>query len=268
MKKDIVLFDMDGTLTEARGKFQTELILDLRALSRYADIGIVTGSDIDYINQQMEKLIKFSELRYVTHLLPCNGTKYYRPPTQSDDEYTLVHDNSMSRQLPKNCLREVFKVITNMQADACYYPIPLTGHFINYRGSMINWCPIGRNANSHQREAFVKFDKENQFRKSLKRSLDTKLSLLCPNAISVKIGGDTSFDIYPTGWDKTYSLKHFTNRNVWFVGDRCSPNGNDYEIYETLRDENRSFVTTSPTITGQIIRNKIIPQLRTHSSTG
>jgi hydroxymethylpyrimidine pyrophosphatase-like HAD family hydrolase len=77
MKKNIVLFDMDGTLTEPRGKFNTELLLDLRRLSKHADIGIVTGSDIDYINQQMEKLIKYSELRYITHLLPCNGTKYF-----------------------------------------------------------------------------------------------------------------------------------------------------------------------------------------------
>jgi phosphomannomutase len=261
MKKNIVLFDMDGTLTEPRGKFNTELLLDLRRLSKHADIGIVTGSDIDYINQQMEKLIKYSELRYITHLLPCNGTKYYRPPSQADDAYTLIHSNDMSSELPKDCLREVFKVITNSQADACYYPIPLTGHFINYRGSMINWCPIGRNANTLQREAFVKFDKENGFRESLRRSLETKLELLCPNKLTIKMGGDTSFDIYPRGWDKTYALQHFPDKTVWFVGDRCDPSGNDYELYETLRDKERSFSTSNPMQTGWIIREEIIPKL-------
>jgi phosphomannomutase len=262
MKKNIVLFDMDGTLTEARGKFNTELLLDLRKLSQYADIGIVTGSDIDYVNQQMEKLIKYSELRYITHILPCNGTKYYRPPSHCDDGYTLVHNNDMARELPSDCLREVFKVLTSSQADVCYHSIPLTGHFINYRGSMINWSPIGRNANSHQREAFIKYDNENDLRLSLKRSLETKLNLLCPNKLDIKMGGDTSFDIYPKGWDKTYALKHFPDKNVWFVGDRCDPSGNDYEIYESLRDDNRSFRTSNPIQTGWIIREEIIPQLR------
>ena len=33
INNNIVLFDMDGTLTEARGKFNTELLLNLRQLS-------------------------------------------------------------------------------------------------------------------------------------------------------------------------------------------------------------------------------------------
>jgi phosphomannomutase len=236
--------------------------LDLRKLAQYADIGILTGSDIDYVNQQMEKLIKYSELRYVTHLLPCNGTKHYRPPSSSEDEYTLIHNNDMSRELPSNCLGDIFKILTKCQSDVCYYPIPLTGHFINYRGSMINWSPIGRNANSHQREAFVKYDRENDFRASLKKTLETKLGLLCPDKVSVKLGGDTSFDIYPKGWDKTYALRHFEDRVVWFVGDRCEPSGNDYEIYNALRPDDRSFNTKSPLQTGWIIREEIIPQLK------
>ena len=104
MKRNIVLFDMDGTLTEARGKFNTELMLDLRQLSRHADIGILTGSDLEYVNEQMKKLIRFSELRFVTHLLPCNGTKHYAPPNSSSEEYRLVHTNDMSKELSHACL--------------------------------------------------------------------------------------------------------------------------------------------------------------------
>ena len=40
-----------------------------------------------------------------------------------------------------------------------HYDIPLTGHFISYRGSMINWCPIGRNATNTDRKKFSEFDK-------------------------------------------------------------------------------------------------------------
>jgi phosphomannomutase len=70
--------------------------------------------------------------------------------------------------------------------------------------------------------------------------------------ITVKLGGDTSFDIYPTGWDKTYALRHFSGRNVWFVGDRArSPKGNDYEIFRAC--EPRSFHTSGPEQTKEIV---------------
>lgn len=262
MKKDIVLFDMDGTLTEARGAFQTELLLDLRKLSQYADIGIVTGSDVDYLQEQMLKLIKYSELRFITHLLPCNGTKYYKPPGTSMEEYRLFHMNDMSKELSADCLREIFKVITQCQNDACFHPIPLTGHFISYRGSMINWSPIGRNADGRHREEFVKYDKEQGFRKTMKTKLETKINLFCRGKVMVKLGGDTSFDIFPTGWDKTYALRHFPDKTVWFVGDRCKPSGNDYEIYEALKPEGRAFETTSTFHTQILIREEIIPKLK------
>ena len=77
----------------------------------------------------------------------------------------------------------------------------------------------------------------------------------------VKLGGETSFDIYPKGWDKTYALKHFPDHKCWFVGDRCTGSGNDKEIYDLLKKENRAFKTTGPEHTAEIIREKILPLL-------
>ena len=99
IKKNIVLFDMDGTLTEPRGLFQKSLFPPLRELSKQAEIGIVTGSDYNYLFTQMSPLIRFSELRYMTHLLPCNGTKHYSPPRLPDDIYKLVHKMDMVEHL-------------------------------------------------------------------------------------------------------------------------------------------------------------------------
>ena len=67
------------------------------------------------------------------------------------------------------------------------------------------------------------------------------------------MGGDTSFDIYPTGWDKTYALQHFQDRTVWFVGDRCEENGNDKTIYDALQKHNRSFKTNGVDNTREIM---------------
>jgi len=258
----IVLFDMDGTLTEPRGKFNTEFLILFREIIKYADIGILTGADFSDVENQLLRLIKFSEIRFKLHLLPCNGTKYYKPPKYPQEDFEIAYENDMQKELGKSCLREIFKSVTQLQADSCYYDIPLSGHFVNYRGSMINWCPIGRGADSVDRKAFIKYDKKSKFREKFLSNLQSKISLRCPNRVDVKLGGQTSFDIFPIGWDKTYALNHFENYKHWFVGDACHIGGNDHEIYELLKKENRAFHTKGPTDTQRIIHKKILPMLR------
>ena len=49
--KHIVLFDMDGTLTPPRESLEESLIPVLEQLAEVAEIGIVTGSNHDYLKQ-------------------------------------------------------------------------------------------------------------------------------------------------------------------------------------------------------------------------
>lgn len=61
---------------------------------------------------------------------------------------------------------------------------------------------------------------------------------------SFSVGGQISFDVFPTGWDKTYCLRHVEAeknisgveyKTIHFFGDKCFPGGNDYEIYSDPR---------------------------------
>ena len=158
---------------------------------------------------------------------------------------------------------KVFKKIINYQDHiVSHYDIPLTGHFVSYRGSMINWCPIGRNASTQDREKFQKFDKNfgiSSFRRTVLEQIreefeNTKLP------VTVKLGGETSFDIFPTGWDKTYALSHFSDYKIWFLGDRCGDNGNDKEIFDALQPE-CSFWVDGPSHTKEILEEILIPKL-------
>lgn len=59
------------------------------------------------------------------------------------------------------------------------------------------------------------------------------------------IGGQISFDVFPTGWDKTYCLNHLENEakkpggvkytTIHFFGDKAYKGGNDWEIYSDPR---------------------------------
>ncbi len=47
------LFDMDGTLTEARRPAKKEIAAALFNLSEHGDIGILTGSHLKYVIEQL-----------------------------------------------------------------------------------------------------------------------------------------------------------------------------------------------------------------------
>jgi len=256
MNRNIVLFDMDGTLTEARKPFASFLSSPLKQLVSIADIGIVTGSDFNYVQEQMGSVLEDHSIRYSLHILPCNGTKYYKPPEFSAQGFELFEKVSMKEHLGSEKWRLLMETIIQAQSRTLDFDIPLTGHFIYNRESMINWSPAGRNATDKERSEFVRFDKKFKFRKIMLDDLRFKFSELNLNDVTIKLGGDTSFDIYPTGWDKTYSLRYFKDSNVWFVGDRArTPKGNDYEIYREC--EPRSFHTTGPEQTKEIIETII-----------
>lgn len=259
--ENLVLFDMDGTLTPPRKALDPNLLVSLRNLSRHAKIGIVTGSDFDYLKQQLQFLLEDSVIRYRLHLLPCNGTKHYAPPSYAHEEHKLIYQQNFRKHLGEHGFQKVMKVLIDYQNHiASHFEIPLTGHFISYRNSMINWSPIGRNASTLQREKFIDFDigfSHGRFRKIVTAQLEEEFKNLGLD-LNIKIGGETSLDIYPTGWDKTYALRHFPGVVTWFLGDKCHEGGNDEEIYKALSPDN-SYQVSSPKGTREIIDQVLIP---------
>ena len=257
--KKIVLFDMDGTLTPARQPITWDVINKLIELQKSDfEIGIVTGSDLEYVKQQCESLFDHIGLdRTMIHIMPCNGTKYYRI---HNGKFAKVYEKNMREELGEENWRRMVRIITNLQLSLINgnRHIPITGHFINYRGSTLNWCPIGRQASASDRSSWVLWDKHGWIRHKWLKTTREEFDTSGLENVMVKMGGDTSFDIYPEGWDKTFAFKIFDKYDkVYFVGDRCGPNGNDKEAYELAGD--LGFSTTCPKQTIDII-DKIITE--------
>ena len=260
----LVLFDMDGTLTPPREHLDYSLVETLRDLCKYAEIGIVSGSDYDYIMQQCGFLTTKDDIKLKLHILPCNGTKHCAPPSYRTGTHKLTYKQNMRKELGDGDFQAIMKKLIDYQNHiVSHYDIPLTGHYISYRGSIINWCPIGRNALNHDREKFSNFDKSfgtSTFRRTVLEQLKEEFT----NAripVTIKLGGETSFDIYPNGWNKTFALQHFPNYEIYFLGDRCGDNGNDKEIFDALQPH-KSFWVDGPTHTKEILEQIIIPRIK------
>ncbi len=127
------------------------------------------------------------------------------------------------------------------------YDMPVTGNFVSDRGSMINWSPIGRDASHEDRAAFALEDSDKNLRKHLCDCLRVRLDDSDLRTTDLALGGTTSIDIFPRGWDKTYALRHLDPTvEAWFWGDKCMPQGNDHTLWKRLQPEGRSFAVDGP----------------------
>ena len=262
--QNLVLFDVDGTLTEARRPIGKAMLKALRELCRHAEIGFLTGSSLEYIKEQLWPALADPIIRQNCHLLPCNGTEYVIPYGDEEIIFNPMSKEYMIDSIGKKDFYKLLSVLCKYQAElvAENHDLPLTGNFIQNRGSMINWCPIGRNAQQEDRNVFKSLDNLYGIRKRYIDKLKNYVTAAGMD-ITVKLGGNTSFDIFPKGWDKTFALNHFDGPNwtFWFVGDRCSPIGNDYEIFLALKDTGRAFEVGSPEETVDIIDFHILRDL-------
>jgi len=265
LKNSLVLFDVDGTLTEARQRINKRMLRSLKELSFNTEIGLLTGSGLDYIKEQLWPLLADPDLSLNCHVLPCNGIEYYIPNPDSPGNFIEIHRNSMEKKIGFETFQFVMKTVMNLQSQIAEvdYDIPFTGHHIQNRGSTLNWSPIGRNAKTGGRQQFKAMDKIHGIRKNFLYRFREIMLQADIHDITIKLGGDTSFDIYPQGWDKRYALKHFPEESwdVFFIGDRCNPDGNDYEIFEHLSPLGRSFETSGPDETIEIIDIHLHKQL-------
>ena len=222
--KKVILLDMDGTITPPREAIEPSTVHVLNSvLAGGYELGIVSGSNLDYMNEQLAGWDRWVNDCVKIHKYPVNGTQ----GLNMREEYTrfewdwLIHDiksadKRMRLSLGGKYIREPEEII-------------------QYRGSAINWCPIGRDANLKQREFFIHLDRAFNFRKNFLEQMKTRP--LFHEKTVIKLGGQTSFDIYPSGWDKSYVFKDFQGfERIYFIGDKCEPMGNDYEGYVKAGD--------------------------------
>jgi phosphomannomutase len=109
---------------------------------------------------------------------------------------------------------------------------------------MFNISPIGRNCSREERNDYEKFDLQHKLRETMVTAMRTEFADL---DLTYSIGGQISFDVFPTGWDKTYCLKFVDPTEydeIHFFGDKTFVGGNDYEIF--THERTIGHTVTSP----------------------
>jgi len=240
----VVLFDVDGTLTPARKDVSPEMLGVLEKLRRKVVIGFVGGSDLVKQQEQLGKAGGVNVVDLFDFAFAENGLTAFRLGEP-------LPGNSFIQWLGEDRYKALANFILHYIADL---DIPVKrGTFIEFRNGMINVSPIGRNASHEERDTFEKFDKIAGVRKKFVETLKEKFA---DYGLTYSIGGQISFDVFPTGWDKTYCLTHIENEKkygkgfdtIHFFGDKTYKGGNDYEIFTDPRTIGHSVEKPEDTI--------------------
>mmetsp|Transcript_4073 Transcript_4073/g.11505 ORF Transcript_4073/g.11505 Transcript_4073/m.11505 type:complete len:253 (+) Transcript_4073:158-916(+) len=230
----IALFDVDGTLTVPRKKADQEMLDFIAELKEKVNVGIVGGSDLVKIKEQLgEDCVNLFDYTFSENgLLAMKGSE-------------VIAQQSFKAHIGEENLKSLLNFLLHYIADL---DIPIKrGTFVEFRNGMLNVSPIGRNCSQEERDEFEKFDLEAGVRKKFVSVLEEKFGHL---NLKFSIGGQISFDVFPTGWDKTYCLQFVDKEfpEIHFFGDKTYEGGNDYEIYTSERTVGHSVTSWQETI--------------------
>ncbi|WP_411015755.1 HAD-IIB family hydrolase, partial [Salmonella sp. s36468] len=124
------------------------------------------------------------------------------------------------------------------------------GTFIEFRTGMLNISPVGRNCSQEERDAFEQYDNVHKIRQTMVEAMRAEFADL---DLTFSIGGQISFDLFPTGWDKTFCLQFLGEGTaeydeIHFFGDKTFKGGNDNEIFESERTIGHTVTSPEDTI--------------------
>ncbi|KAH9136945.1 hypothetical protein LEN26_005979 [Aphanomyces euteiches] len=214
----LALFDVDGTLTIARKTVTAEVTARIAQLKKKFTIGVVGGSDLVKQKEQLGEDV----IHQFDYSFSENGLVAYH-------NGECINKTSLKEFMGNEKLNKFINFTLLYIANLDIHI--KRGTFIEFRQGMLNVSPIGRNCSQEERDDFEKYDHIHQVRSKMVNVLRTQFP---DYGLTYSIGGQISFDVFPTGWDKTYCLKFINPADydeIHFFGDKTHVGGNDYEIF-------------------------------------
>ncbi|OQV25181.1 Phosphomannomutase [Hypsibius exemplaris] len=230
----ICIFDVDGTLTKSRNIISPETKAFLQALQKKVHVGLVGGSDLVKIAEQMDGME-----REFDYLFSENGLVAFKQGNQIHEASLLKF---LGEEASQNFINHALRYLSEVRLPC------KRGNFIEFRKGMFNVSPIGRSCSQAERDAFVEYDRVHKVREKMIDNFRQHFSDL---GLVFSIGGQISVDVFPKGWDKTYCLKQLQEdgfKVIHFFGDKTAPGGNDHEIFEDPRTIGHTVTSPADTV--------------------
>jgi phosphomannomutase len=220
--KQLIVFDLDGTLAISKSSLDAEMAGLLGALLDIVKVAVISGGNWPQFEKQLLSNLPHDDRRKNLSLLPTCGTKFYK----YESGWKLLYSEDFTAEEKEKIIRSLKQVI----GQAGFEVEQVWGEVIEDRGSQITFSALGQQAPIEEKK---KWDPDFSKRQKMKALLDG----LIPE-FSVHLGGTTSVDVTRPGIDKAYGIGKLRDTlgiaipGMVFIGDALFPGGNDYPAKE------------------------------------
>ncbi len=243
-KKELIVFDLDGTLNESKLPIDGEIaILFPKLLEKYK-VSVTSGKGFGLFQNQFLKFLKCDEAFFNNlFLFPTCSTSFYR----FKDNWIPVYKESLTEEQ----VNKIFNAFNLAFKDINYkHPEKTYGEVIENREMQATFSAFGQLAPLELKQVWDP-DQKKRLRivKALKKYIPE---------FEIRIGGSTSIDVTKKGIYKAYGIKQMEKyleipkEKMLFVGDALFEGGNDYPIKQLGVD---CIQVSGPKETKEIIRS-------------
>jgi len=227
MNKDLIVFDLDGTLTESKSRLTEKMAIVFAELLTKHQVAVISGCAFTQFKEQFVlPLVAYNDpfpKLFNLYLLPTCGSQLYEYAGREAGFHRMYHNDLVLRE--KVEIYNAWKSSV-LESDIVCEPY---GEIAEDRESQITFSMCGQEAPLDVKKAY---DPEGKVR----QKIITAMKAYLLDKYEVRIGGTTSIDVTRAGIDKSYGIKkllewlHLQKEDVFFVGDALFPGGNDHAV--------------------------------------
>ena len=248
--RKIISFDLDGTLAESKQSLSTDMGMLIGDLLKKTDVAVISGGSFEQFKKQFLPFLPFLsalpanlgstatdiKTNHNLYILPVSGSQRYEFSSDWIMTDSVVFPAEQKTKVlaalkefeEKYVTSDTETVAPEFAHDAVEYDLPKQtfGPRVEERGTQITFSALGQSAPVDLKKAW---DPDINKRKKIASYLTEHLP-----EVEIHIGGSTSIDILPKGFDKAaglerlFSTKGMSKEDMVFVGDAVFEGGNDF----------------------------------------
>ena len=233
--KKLIVFDLDGTLTESKFDVDSEMSALIGELLKIKKVAVIGGGKYELFKKQfLSKLDVSEDLLKNLSVFPATATVYYKHVNNDwhqhkESDWEQVYSQELTAEEKHKILEAFEKTFAELGYQ---HPDKIYGELVEDRGTQITFSALGQEA---PLDLKIKWRDENH---DLKLKMVRTLQKYLPE-VEVAAAGYTSIDITRKGIDKEFGLEQMQEylniplAEMLFVGDALFEGGNDYAALRT-----------------------------------
>ena len=232
--KDLIVFDLDGTLAETKSPMDQEMTHLLGRLLDQKKVAVIGGGRYALFKEQFLRPLDLPAAeKKRLFLFPTTATVFYRYARGWKKVY--AHElRAAEKKRIRAAFRAAFKEVGYEQPKKTY------GRVIEDRGTQMTFSALGQDVVKilGKKKGVALKNKWRYEHTKTKLAIAKVVGRLLPG-LEVRAAGHTSIDVTKKGIDKAYGLHQMETylkvkiRHMLFIGDAIFPGGNDYAALKT-----------------------------------